>query len=251
MIRSFYTAGTGMLVQRDRMDVVSSNLTNVETTAYKADTLVHGRFRDMLIQRTNDPGSTREERRVGPLNTGVHIDRVYTSFAQGSLEQTGRSLDFALDGEGFFVVNTPDGVRYTRDGSFSVSANGYLVTAEGHFVQGENGNLRVNGDGFTVDEAGTITDAEGRTVGTLRIVTFDDLNGLRKEGNGLFANAAAGQARQSQAKVVQGALEGSNVDVASEITRLLTVARAYQTNQRVLTMVDSSLQKTVNEVGRV
>lgn len=251
MIRSLYTAGTGMLVQRDRMDVVSSNLTNVETTAYKADTLYHGSFRDMLIQRTNDPDSTRTGRRVGPLNTGVHIDHVHTSFTQGSLEETGRKLDLALDGDGFFAVNTPNGVRYTRDGSFSVNAEGYLVTSEGHYVQGENGNLRVNGDDFAVDETGTITDAEGQFVGTLRIVTFDDLTGLRKEGNSLFENAFAGQARQSNAKVHQGALEASNVNVASEITRMLTVSRAYQTNQRVFSLVDGSLEKAVNEVGRV
>ncbi|MGI6192280.1 MAG: flagellar basal-body rod protein FlgF [Christensenellales bacterium] len=250
MIRSFYTAGSAMLVQRDRMDVLSSNLTNVETTGYKADTLYHGSFRDMLLERTNDPEKT-QSKVVGPLNTGTHIDRVFTSFTQGSLEQTGRKLDLALDGEGFFAVNTPEGQRFTRDGSFSVNAEGYLVNSEGHYVQGENGRIQVGGDMFTVDAEGNIANAEGQNIARLRIVSFNNLNGLRKEGHNLFVNESAGAERQADAKVLQGSLEGSNVDVSAELTRLLNVSRTYQTNQRVFMTVDSSLEKAVNEVGRV
>lgn len=252
MIRCFYTAGTGMLVQRDRMDVLCNNLINVDTTAYKADTLVSNRFQDLLIRRTNDPQSRAFGRAVGPLSTGTHIERVHTSFAQGSPDQTGRSLDLALDGEGFFVVATPQGLRYTRDGSFAVNAAGYLVTSEGHYVQGENGRIQVGGDDFTVDVSGNIANAAEEPLARLRIVSFNNLTGLRKEGNNLFSNVSAGQERRpEQTRVIQGSLEGSNVNIAAEMTRLLTVSRAYQTNQRVFGMVDASLEKTVNEVGRV
>lgn len=252
MIRCFYTAGTGMLVQRDRMDVLANNLTNVDTTAYKSDSLISGSFRDMLIQRMNDQDGTAAQRAVGPLGTGTHIDRVHTLFEQGSLEQTGRALDLALNGDGFFTVAAPQGERYTRDGSFAVSGDGYLVTSEGWYVQGENGRIQVGGDDFAVDGSGNITGAGGETLAKLRIVSFDDLTGLRKEGGSLYGNASAGQARAvPQTKVVQGSLEGSNVDVTAEITRLLTVSKAYQTNQRVFGIVDASLEKTVNEVGRV
>jgi len=252
MIRCFYTAGTGMLVQRDRMDVLANNLTNVDTTAYKSDALISGSFKDLLIQRLHDPNGANAKGSVGPLGTGAHIDRVHTSFEQGGLEQTDRALDLALDGDGFFTIAAPQGQRYTRDGSFAVSGDGYLVTSEGWYVQGENGRIQTGGDDFAVDGSGNITNAAGETLAKLRIVSFDDLSGLRKEGGNLYENASAGPERATpQTKVIQGWLEGSNVDVTTEITRLLTVSKAYQTNQRVFGIVDSSLEKTVNEVGRV
>ena len=124
MLRCFYTAGTGMLVQRDRMEVLANNLTNVDTTAYKSDLLISSTFKDMMIERLNDPNVVSTTNSVGALGTGTHIEEVYTSFVQGSVEETNRSCDFALEGDGFFVVSTSDGIRYTRDGSFSVNSAG-------------------------------------------------------------------------------------------------------------------------------
>ena len=251
MLRCFYTAGTGMLAQRDRMDVLANNLTNVETTGYKSDTLITGSFRDMMIERLNDPGAGTN-RTVGALGTGTHIDRVVTTFEQGSVEQTNRPLDFALNGDGFFVIDTPQGERYTRDGSFAVNSGGYLVTSEGWDVRGENGRIQVGSDDFTVDGTGNVTNADGESIAKLRIVSFDDFAGLRKEGGNLYVNAGAGAVRNiPETMVIQYSLEASNVDVAEEMTRMLTVSRAYQTNQRVFGMLDSSLEKAVNEVGRV
>lgn len=110
----------------------------------------------------------------------------------------------------------------------------------------------MGGDDFTVDVSGNIANAAEEPLARLRIVSFNDLTGLRKEGNNLFSNVSAGQERRpEQTRVIQGSLEGSNVNIAAEMTRLLTVSRAYQTNQRVFGMVDASLEKTVNEVGRV
>ena len=251
MLRCFYTAGTGMLVQKDRMDVLANNLTNVETTAYKSDSLNASSFKDMMIQRMNDSDASGASRTVGDLGTGSHINEVCTSFEQGGIEDTGRSLDFALEGDGFFVVSTPNGDRYTRDGSFSVSSDGYLITSEGYYVQGENGKISVGGDDFTVDEAGGIS-VGGKAVDSFRIVEFVDTTWLRKEGSNLFYEAS-GTSPQSAAdtKVLQGTLEGSNVDIAEDLTRLLSITNAYRTNQRVLGMVDDSLKKTVNEVGKV
>ena len=109
MLRCFYTAGTGMLVQRDRMEVLANNLTNVDTTAYKSDCLISSTFQDMMIERLNDPNVISASNIVGALGTGTHIEEVYTSFDQGSREETGRSCDFALEGDGFFVISTADG----------------------------------------------------------------------------------------------------------------------------------------------
>lgn len=250
MLRCFYTAGTGMLVQRDRMDVLANNLTNVETTGYKSDNLISSTFQDMILTRLNDPGIVSVSTIVGPLGTGTHIEEVSTSFEQGSVEQTGRSCDFALEGEGFFAVDTTDGERYTRDGSFAVTDTGYLVTSEGRYVQGSNGRIYVGSDSFKVDGQGNVY-VEGALTDKMKIVTFADLTALRKEGSNLY-NAQGQQAQASgDVTVVQGSLEGSNVDTAEELTKLLSVSNAYQINQRVLGLVDGSLEKAVNEVGRV
>jgi flagellar basal-body rod protein FlgG len=234
------------------MDVLANNLTNVDTTAYKSDALISSTFKDMMLTRINDPDVVSVSKTAGPLGVGTHIESLYTSFVQGAVEQTGRPCDFALTGEGFFVVSTSEGERYTRSGSFSVTSDGYLVNGDGLYVQGENGNIHVDGDNFTVDEQGNVY-VDGTITDKLRIVTFEDLTGLRKQGNNLYYNSTDAQVQEPPAdtQVIQGALEGSNVDIAEEVTRLMVVSNAYQINQRVLGMVDESLSKTVNEVGRI
>jgi flagellar basal-body rod protein FlgG len=232
------------------MDVLANNLTNVDTTAYKSDGLISSTFADMMIERLNDPGIVSVTNTVGALGTGTHIEEVYTSFEQGNIENTSRSCDFALEGDGFFVVATPEGDRYTRGGSFSVTGTGYLVNSEGQYLQGQNGRIFVGGDDFKVDEQGNIYVNDTLT-DKFRIVEFQDPAALRKQGDNLYYSAG-GQAQVStDTAVVQGALEGSNVDTAEELTRLLAVSNAYTINQRVLGMVDESLSKTVNEVGKV
>ena len=251
MLRCFYTACTGMLVQRDRMDVLSNNLTNVDTTGYKADSMISSTFGEMVIRRLNDPGIISTAPVIGTLGSGTHIEEVYTTFGQGSIEETGRPCDFALEGDGFFVVSAADGNRYTRGGSFSVSSTGYLVTSEGQYVQGQSGRIYVGGDDFTVDEQGNIY-VDDERVDQFQIAAFEDLTGLRKCGSNLYEHVSGpGAQAAADTVVVQGALETSNVDTAEELTKLLSVSNAYTINQRVLGMVDSSLEKTVNEVGRV
>lgn len=251
MVRCFYTAGTGMLVQRDRMDVLANNLTNVDTTAYKSDSLISSTFQDMIIERLHDPGIVSTSTIVGALGTGTHIEEVFTSFEQGNIEGTGRPCDFALEGDGFFVVSTPEGNRYTRDGGFFVNSAGYLVTSEGLYVQGGHGRIQVGGDNFTVDEQGHIY-VGGALKDTFKIVAFEDPSGLRKEGSNLYEQVAGPQPKTAAGIAVrQGALEGSNVDVAEDLSRMLSITNAYTMNQRVLGLVDESLQKTVNEVGRI
>jgi flagellar basal-body rod protein FlgF len=250
MLRCYYTAGTGMLAQRDRMEVLSNNLTNVETTAYKSDSLISSTFEDMMIENLSDPNIVSTNNIVGALGTGTHIEEVCTSFEQGGIEETDRTCDFALEGDGFFVVSTPDGNRYTRDGSFSVSSAGYLVTSEGYYVQGSGGRIYVGGDDFTVDEQGNIYVGDALT-DKFQIVAFEDSSVLRKDGSNLYYSVSGGAKSSADTKVVQGSLEGSNVDTAEELTRLLSVSNAYQLNQRVLSMLDKSLEKAVNEVGKV
>ncbi len=246
MIRSFYTAGTGMLTQRDRMDVLTNNLTNADTTGFKSDSLVLRGFKDIMISMYS---GTRASGTVGMLGNGAHNSRVITSFMQGSLEGTGRSLDFALEGDGFFVVSTPGGERYTRDGSFSVSSDGYLLSSGGYYVQGQNARIYVGGDGFAVNEEGNVS-VNGAVTDRIRIVRFENAASLRKDGNNLYTSGVR-PLQDNDTKVMQGFIEGSNVDISGELTNMLAVSRSYETNQRVLRMVDGTLEKSVNSIGRI
>ncbi len=244
MLRSLYIASTGMLAQRKKIDIVTNNIINVDTTGYKKDTLITRSFQDLMIERLG--GSY-----IGPQNTGIHVDDVVTSFDQGDLEQTGRLSDMALEGEGFFVLNTADGPRYTRDGAFAVSPDGYLVNADGNYVQGNNGRIYVGNGEFTINEQGNVI-VNNVAVDKLRVVTFGDLTGLEKVGSNMFAAGTAGAPQTAtECKVKQGYLEGSNVDMSEEMVTMVEINRAYQVNQRVLTMLDQSLGKTVNEVGKL
>jgi flagellar basal-body rod protein FlgG len=240
-----------MLTQSRRMDVITNNLTNAETKGFRSDTLVSQSFRDMLISRVSDP-SVFDSDSVGTHNTGIHIDRVYTSFVQGALEESGLSTDFALAGDGFFVVETPDGERYTRAGSFTVDADGALVTPLGQKVLGADGPLLVGAGEFTVASDGTV-EADGRLIGRLRTVTFPDNGLLRKEGDNLFFNLepAANPPADTAVEVRQGYLENANVDTAREMVDMLNVYRSYEINQRVLRMIDDSLGRAVNDIASV
>lgn len=251
MLRSLYLAATGMMVQRKKMDVLTNNIANVETTGYKKDRLLSRSFRDMMIERTGDPYIVSILTEIGPQNTGIHVDEIYTDFANGSMEETGRLSDLALQGSGYFVVSTAAGERYTRDGSFTVSTDGYLVTADGNPVMGTNGRIKVGTGKFTVDAQGNVT-VNGATAGKLRVVSFADEGGLRKIGNNLYinyTNQAVGTAAGCTVK--QGFLESSNVDIVREMVDMMEVSRTYETNQRMVKMLDESLGKAVNEVGRL
>lgn len=251
MLRSLYIAATGMLVQRKKMDVITNNITNIETTGYKRDQLISRSFKDMLITRINDPAVVNYSTPIGNQNTGVHIDEVSTDFSQGNMEDTGKLTDLALQGPGFFTVSTPGGERYTRDGSFGVNSEGYLVTSDGNYVMGVSGKIRVGTGKFNVSGQGVVT-VNGTPAGKLKIVTFADAKGLRKEGNNLYANYNAQTvATTAETSVKQGYLEGSNVDIAREMVDMISVSRLYDTNQRMVKMLDQSLDKAVNEVGRV
>lgn len=254
MIRSLYTSGTHMVVQRKRMDVVTNNIANVETAGYKTDKLLSRSFSDLMLSRVGDPAVLSERSGVGPLNTGVHIDEVVTDFSQGSVQHTERLTDVALVTEGFFVISTPDGDRYTRDGSFHFDAEGYLRTSDGFNVMGEGGIIQVSnaGEGVTIEAGGNIVDADLNAVAKLKVVDFENYEDLRKMGNNLFLNYTNQPVQDVESyEVRQGYLEASNVQMAIEMVDMLQLYRSYETSQRMVRMVDETLQKSVNDVGRV
>lgn len=251
MIRSFYIAATAMATQTDRMDILTNNLTNVDTTGYKKDKLISRSFSDVLMERLNDPYVISATNQIGMQNNGIHIDEVITDFSQSGFEETARPSDLALEGAGFFVVETPEGNMYTRDGNFFVNADGDLVNADGHYVAGTNGRIRVGVGEFAINGAGEVI-VDGNIVNKVRLAAFDDLTGLRKNADNLYTNYTNQPVRTpAETAVKQGYLETSNVDTAEEMVRMMELTRSFSFNQRVLSMLDQSLDKTVNEVGRV
>jgi len=253
MVRGFYIAGTGMMLQRRQMEIVTNNIVNAETTGYKKDIVVSRTFDDVLIERIQDRPPTLQNsyNRVGPLNFGTRVDTLHVDFAQGNLEQTDNPGDIALAGGGFFAVQTPQGLRYTRNSAWGVNSDGYLVNSDGHFLMGQNGPLNVGSSGdFSISQRGQVI-AGGVWTDNVRVVDFADRSQLRKIGHNLYDTEAAPVELQGDYEVLQGFLESSNVEIAREMVDMITTYRTYETNQRMLTMVDEIVGKAVNEIGRL
>ena len=180
MIRGWYTGASGMNAQQARLDAISNNLANVDTTGYKKDVAISKSFPELLMRRMNDDGVIVNELGsydvapvIGKLGLGVETNELYTIFEQGSFKETGTFTDMALSGEGFFAVSTPNGERYTRNGNFMVGKEGYLETKDGYPVLGENGYINVADVRFKVDADGIITDENGNEI-IVFTITYSD-----------------------------------------------------------------------------
>jgi len=252
MIRGLYSAVAGMVTDLMRMESVSHNLSNLETPGYKQRLATTSDFSSLLLARLSGGGSAAQPggTTVGTIGTGVTVDEVVTDWSEGSLKQTENLTDLALSGEGFFKLQTPDGVRYTRDGSFHRDADHRLGSADGYPVLGLNGPLTLPDGELLVAEDGTVT-VNGTVVDQLDIVTFDQLNGLVQEGKNLFSAPAGTNGKASQARVLQGYLEESNVNPTLAMLEMMSVARAYEASQRMVQAQNRVLEKAVSEVGRV
>jgi flagellar basal-body rod protein FlgG len=249
MFRGLYIAATGMMLQRRRMETITNNITNADTTGYKKDYLISHTFDDVMIQRINDTNVVARTNLVGPLNFGTQVDMIATNFSTGNFEETGSTTDLLIAGDGFFVLETPEGERYSRSGAFLINSDGYLMDGNGNFLLGEQGRVYVGNQNFSVAENGAVFIGANQ-VNTVRVVSFADNGTLRKEGNNLYSSLDA-PAENAQGLVKQGFLENSNVEIAREMVDMMTVYRAYETNQRMITMIDEINGKAVNEIGRV
>ena len=264
MIRGWYTGASGMNAQQNRLDAIANNLANVDTTGFKRDIPVSKAFSDLIIRRVDadgvyktSDGSYDVAPIVGSLGLGVETNELYTDFDQGSFKSTETSTDMALGGEGFFVVQTPDGERFTRNGNFLLGKEGILLTKDGYPVMGENGPIAVESDKFFVNQDGMIIDRENDVyIDRLKIVRFENERYLKKQGESLWdTNLIAGSPYVAEGderpRVLQGFTETSNVNVVNEMVQMIEVNRAYEANQKSIQTEDDMMETLWSKVAVV
>ncbi|RKY87056.1 flagellar basal-body rod protein FlgF [candidate division KSB1 bacterium] len=241
MIKGIYTAASGMVSLQLKNEVITNNIANVNTTGFKRE----GVFRKTLIDKV----------KILKMNSGDfvnldEVDEVRIDFKQGNLYSTGNPLDTAIDGKGFFSVQTPNGIRYTRNGSFTIDNERYLTTTNGYRLLGQNGPIQINGQNVFIGDDGSII-VDGQIVENLRIMDFPEPYVMNKIGDGLFEADETQAIPARNFKIKQGFLEESNVNAVKEMVDLIELSRDYDSNQRTITIQDSTLDKAVNEVGRI
>ncbi|SES87401.1 flagellar basal-body rod protein FlgG [Oceanobacillus limi] len=267
MLRGFYTAASGMISQQRHQEALANNIANANTPGYKADQATLRAFPEMLMHEMGGKNIPTQNNvkfpirnPIGSLNTGVYVDEMVPNYMQGDIRDTGISTDLALvngnmpdeTGSIFFTVQNAAGEeRYTRNGNFTVDGQGYLVSNQGYYVLDQAGNpIQTDGMEFHVTDNGVIQLDGGQNI-PLGIAYTENANDLEKEGNDLFAGEAGAVPEGATFTVQQGFLEGSNVDAMQSMTEMMEAYRMFETNQRVLKAYDESMDKAVNDVGRI
>jgi flagellar basal-body rod protein FlgG len=256
MLRSLWISKTGMEAQQLQLDNISHNLANVATTGYKKS---HAEFEDLIYQNLRQSGSASSDQTQLPngLQVGLGVRPVATArdFTQGSLQQTGNTLDVAISGNGFLQVTMPDGTTgYTRDGSLKQDANGQIVTNNGYVVQ-PGITLPPTAQSISIAADGTVTatlpgTATPSTLGQLQLANFANPAGLDPKGENLYAETASSGSPSTAApgtnglgRLQQGFLETSNVNVVEELVSMISTQRAYELNSKAIQTSDQMLQR--------
>ncbi|GBD95541.1 MAG TPA: flagellar basal-body rod protein FlgF [Nitrospirae bacterium] len=235
MYKGIYIALSGAMLKSRHMDIFAQNIANANTTGYKKERIS---FRDYIIPVDNNPGSRPDGRVM------TELSGIVTDFSEGSLIMTGNPLDLAINGEGFFTL---EGDRYTRNGNFRISSDGYLVTQDGVKVLGDGGPIAVQGSNIDITPSGEII-VDDISVGRLKIAGFPDKGVLSKLSGGMFTAKKGGVRVDSG--ISQGFLEGSNLNVIREMVRMLKSLREFESYQKMIQVFDEAASKTINEMGR-
>ena len=264
MIPSLWTAKSGLEAQQTKLDVISNNLANVSTNGFKKTRPV---FEDMLYQNIRQPGAVSSEQNTNlpsgfQVGTGVRAVATERLHSQGGMQGTENSRDLAIDGEGFFQVQMPNGdTGYTRDGSFQKDQNGQLVTSSGYLIQ-PTISIPQNALSITVAKDGVVSVTQPGTtqsavVGQIQLATFVNNSGLQSIGENLYLETdASGPANESQpglngtGKLLQGYVETSNVNVVEEMVSMIQTQRAYEINSKAITTSGES-PKTLTQNAHI
>lgn len=262
MDASLRTSASGMIAQQRMIDVIANNLANVNTTGFKRS---RASFEDVLYQTVQGPRAVdyQGSSAIGPvqIGKGVRLAAVLRLHAQGATEQTGRPLDLAIEGDGFFQVQRPDGtVAYTRDGSFTLSEGGNLVTGGGYLVlPGVTVPADASGIGISADGIVTATVGNGNApveIGRIELARFLNPSGLMAIGENQYVETAASgmplagaPQEEGFGRVIQGSLEASNVEIVQEMTDMIAAQRAYEINAKAIN-AGEEMMRAAHEIIR-
>ncbi|GLC87911.1 flagellar hook-basal body protein [Lysinibacillus piscis] len=277
MFKGFYTVATGMIAQQRRTELLTNNLSNANTPGFKADQSTIRSFPDMLMSSVGKTNAQAKQQigaqymnQVGALNTGIYMQETLPNYGQGQIYETDATTDMALidgtlpqnedgvAGSIFFRLAHPNGGEaYTRNGNFTLDGQGYLVNGQGLYVLSDAGQrIQLPNDDFRLDESGAIY-VENQQVARVGVSFAENPNILRKEDNGLLRLEDGGNLPTAYGAngvtfgLRQKFLENSNVDSGRTMTDLMTAYRAFEANQKVLQAYDRSMEKAVNEIGKV
>jgi flagellar basal-body rod protein FlgG len=235
MDRGIFVALSGATLHEKRLEILTDNLANVNTAGFKKRKPV---FEDAMPSP------------YGPRTFSV-LKEVVTDMSQGTTQKTGRPLDVAIRGDGFFAVQTPNGVRYTRDGSFTIGPDNTMSTNEGHPVMGENGVIKLTSSEVTIDTTGAVQDSTGAVVGRLKLVNFNNPAMLSREGSYFVPSPDAKPTPAGDdTRVQQGYVEISNVNAVRAMTTMIEALRSYETHAKMIQAIDDMTKKAIEEVGR-
>jgi flagellar basal-body rod protein FlgF len=232
------SAVIGLFRQQRRYELIANNLSNVQTPGFKKDAPV---FHQVFSEALNPS--------VTALSSDSEISQ--TLFSQGEIQRSGNLLDLAIEGEGFFKIKTPEGIRYSRNGNLRLTQEGVLVQSNGFPVLGKNGEITLKGSKVAVEKDGTIK-VDGETQDQLALVTFADLKGLLKQGKSLFKLETEQEEKAAEGgQILQGAQEGSNVNSMEEMVQLIDALRSFEACHKVVQVQDEMNARAVNDLAKV
>jgi len=259
MVKGLYTAYTAMVNEEHRVDVITNNMANFNTNAYKKEGMTSQTFKEVMGVKIRDlsdaMGTTR---RIGELVPGVKIGEGYTDWSQGPIKTTDNMYDIALSGEGFFSIEYTNkagqtSVMYTRDGDFTLTSQGTLVTRDGDFVLDPNGNhitIDPLDTSTVISQTGNILQ-NGEVVAQIGLTDFENYDYLEHYGENMYNAVDGATMIPSTALMYSGMLEQSNVSIVDEMVSLIAAQRHYDTNQKMITTIDSTLQIAANDLGKI
>jgi len=257
MVKGLYTANWGMINEQKRVDILANNMANATTTGYKKEGSTSEAFHDVLAYKIHDTSEPNVAKKLGAMNMGVKLGEVYTDYSQGPIHETGNTFDMALSGNGFFAVEFTNkagetSVKYTRDGNFTLNVKGELVNKNGDFVLDDSGNHIVLDPmkEFSVDRQGNVY-LDNTKLAKIQVTDFEDYDYLEKYGENYLTALDGSATKIPNCQVISGYLESSNVQVVQEMVDLINFTRQYETNQKMIQAIDSTLETAVTKVGRV
>lgn len=250
MFKGFYNLTSGMLSQGRRLDIIANNMTNISTAGYKSEHYTDSTFQDVMFSRIGNLDK-RAPQELGNQSYILAPDELYTDYEQGSLEDTGLNLDFAIQGEGFFAIQYGNQIGYTRNGSFTLDNDGYLcLNGLGRVLDDQGQPIQLPTDLITADQTGAIFSANNQGyLGRIGVYAFPDNQQLERDDNGLFVGNGA--QLNNDVVICHKMIERSNVNMIQEMVNMMTAQRALQSAAQMSKIYDQVITKATTEIGRL